>query len=155
MALQVAPSRSCPNLFKPSGTAIRAAKAQEKRLFLGVYPAVYLKVACRRPGIKGMLRGCIDPGEEPKMAKAEAADEGVAREQAFEAVARSWGDKKRSWTPRQGTQVMEKLESPVAQNSTGQPIAQLGAPDLLPFLQKTERRGCLEMAHRCRCSAAW
>ncbi|MDE7371765.1 MAG: Arm DNA-binding domain-containing protein, partial [Desulfovibrio sp.] len=75
---------------------------KEKRLSLGVYPAVGLKAArSRTAGIKDLLRRGIDPGEERKAAKAEMLAQEIARGQTFEAVAREWHSKRScGWTPR-------------------------------------------------------
>ncbi|MBD5646513.1 MAG: integrase arm-type DNA-binding domain-containing protein [Desulfovibrio sp.] len=123
---------------------------KEKRLSLGVYPAVGLKEARSRAGeIKELLRRGIDPGEERKAAKAEAAAVEIARGQTFEAVAREWHSKKSpGWTPRYSRQILNRLEASIFPELGPHPIAELGAPDFLAMLHKVEARGCIEMAHR-------
>lgn len=123
---------------------------KEKRLSLGVYPAVGLKEARSRAGeIKDLLRRGIDPGEERKAAKAEAAAVEIAKGQTFEAVAREWHSKKSpGWTPRYARQVMGRLEASIFPEIGPRPITELGAPDFLAVIHRTEARGCLEMAHR-------
>lgn len=125
-------------------------EGREKRLSLGVYPAVPLKEArSRAAAMKELLRRGIDPGEERKTAKAEARAVETARGQTFEAVAREW-HKKRSvgWTPRHAVQVMHRLEALVFPFIGSRPIAELGAEDFLAAIQKTEERGHIETAHR-------
>ena len=123
---------------------------KEKRLSLGVYPAVGLKEArSRTAGIKDLLRRGIDPGEERKAAKAEMLAQEIARGQTFEAVAREWHSKRScGWTPRSAKGVMQKLEGSIFPELGPRPIAELGAPDFLAVVQKTEARGCFEMARR-------
>ena len=90
-----------------------------------------------------MLRRGIDPGEERKAAKAEMLAQEIARGQTFEAVAREWHSKRScGWTPRYAKGVMQKLEGSIFPELGPRPIAELGAPDFLAVVQKTEARGC-------------
>ncbi|MBQ9407701.1 MAG: integrase arm-type DNA-binding domain-containing protein [Desulfovibrio sp.] len=123
---------------------------KEKRLSLGVYPAVSLMEARGRAAeVKATLRRGLDPSEERKTAKAEARAAEVAKGQTFEAVAREWYQKKRtSWTEKHGKQIMQRLEANIFPDLGGRPIQALGAADFLATLRKVEGRGCIEMAHR-------
>lgn len=123
---------------------------KEKRLSLGVYPETGLKEARgRAAAMKEMLKQGIDPGEERKAAKAETVAAEIAKGQTFEAVAREWHKKKCSmWTPRHAGQVLRRLETLIFPYIGERSILELGAPDFLAAIQKTEARGCVETAHR-------
>ena len=119
---------------------------KEKRLSLGVYPAVGLREArARLEAMKDMLRQGIDPGEQRKTKKTEA----VVQEQTFEVVAREWHKKKLAgWTPNHARQIIRRLETLAFPDLGSRPIAELGAPDFLAVLGKVERQGHLETARR-------
>ncbi len=123
---------------------------KEKRLSLGVYPAVGLREARKKLAeTKDLLRRGIDPSEDRKVAKAEIRAEEEAKSQTFEAVAREWHKTKSGgWSPRYAKQVMQRLESLVFPDLGARPIAELGVADFLATVRKTEARGCIEMAHR-------
>lgn len=123
---------------------------KEKRLSLGVYPAVGLRDARKRVAeVKDLLRRGVDPGEERKAVKAGIRAEEEAKGQTFEAVAREWHKAKSAgWTPRHANEVIRRLETLVFPDLGARPIAKLGAADFLAAVRKTEARGCIELAHR-------
>ena len=123
---------------------------KEKRLSLGVYPAVGLKEARSRTAeIKDMLLRGLDPGEERKAAKAEAVAVETAKGQTFEAVAREWFEKKRvAWTPGHQKKILSRLENQLFPHLGKEPLAELEAVDYLAAIQKAEARGAIETAHR-------
>ncbi|MBE6442793.1 MAG: DUF4102 domain-containing protein [Desulfovibrio desulfuricans] len=126
---------------------------KEKRLSLGVYPAVGLKEARSRTAeIKDMLRRGLDPGEErkaDKAAKAEAVAVETVKGQTFEAVAREWYGKKRcAWTPGHQKKILLRLENQLFPYLGNVPLADLEAADFLAAIQKAEARGAIETAHR-------
>ena len=87
---------------------------KEKRLSLGVYPAVGLKEARSRTAeIKDMLLRGLDPGEERKAAKAEAEAVKKAEAATFENVAAEWlGLKKEEWAAtnfKKKTRLVQRL----------------------------------------------
>ncbi|MGE9985231.1 tyrosine-type recombinase/integrase [Desulfovibrio sp. SGI.169] len=123
---------------------------KEKRLSLGVYPAAGLKEARNRAAeIKDMLRRGLDPGEERKAAKAEAAAVEIVKGQTFEAVAREWYEKKRAaWTPGHQKKILLRLENQLFPYLGNVHLADLEAADFLAAIQKAEARGAIETAHR-------
>ena len=123
---------------------------KEKRLSLGVYPETGLKEArARASAMKETLKQGIDPGEERKAVKAEAVAAETAKGQTFEAVAREWHKKKSSmWTPRHAGQVLRRLETLIFPHIGDRSILELGAPDFLAAIRKTEEKGHIETAHR-------
>lgn len=75
---------------------------REKRMALGVYPAVTLLVARKaRDEIKEQLRGALDPSHEKKLVKLQRS---VDRANTFEPVAREWHEQKKgAWSERTRT----------------------------------------------------
>lgn len=121
-------------------------EGKEKRISLGVYPAVPLKEArLRALAAKAQLSRGIDPSAERKAAKAET----VAASQTFEKVAREWHTKQiGKWTPRHAGNVLRRLEVHAFPDLGARPIAELGAPDFLAMLHKVESDGHMETARR-------
>ena len=119
---------------------------KEKRLSLGVYPAVSLKEARARAAVaKEQLARGLDPSAERRAAKIEAA----AAVNTFEHVARDWfARQKDGWTPRHAVTVLRRLEGHVFPVLGSRPIAELGAPDFLAVLRRVEASGHIETARR-------
>ena len=82
---------------------------KEKRISLGTYPDVGLKLArARRDDARKLLAENIDPGEIRKAQKA-AGEERAAN--SFEVVAREWYSKMAStWVPSHGEKIIRRLE---------------------------------------------
>ena len=123
---------------------------KEKLLTLGVYPAVPLKDARqRRDDAKELIAKGIDPGEQKKEAKAEAA--AIAKDEAltFEAVAREWLAKKTGHlTPGYRKQLTSRLENQLLPYLGGIRFSALEPADILKACRRAEERGNIEMAHR-------
>ncbi|WP_367117298.1 tyrosine-type recombinase/integrase [Desulfovibrio sp.] len=121
-------------------------EGKEKRISLGVYPAVSLKEArLRALAAKAQLSRGIDPSVERRAAKAET----VAASMTFEKVAREWHAKQiGKWTPRHAGNVLRRLEVHAFPDLGVRPIADLGAPDFLAMLHKVEDAGHMETARR-------
>lgn len=119
---------------------------KEKRLSLGVYPAVGLKEArTRAAAAKEQLAQGLDPSAERRAAKIEAA----AAANSFEHVARDWfARQKDGWTPRHAITVLRRLEIHVFPALGSRRIVELGAPDFLAVLRAIEAKGHVEAAHR-------
>lgn len=123
---------------------------KEKRISLGVYPAVSLKEAReRRERARGMLAQGVDPSAHKREAKALAA--AIEREQAatFEAVAREWYAKKTiHLTSDYRKQILSRLENMIFPHIGGVPFVYLEPSDVLAPARHAESRGAIETAHR-------
>jgi integrase len=122
-------------------------EGKEKRISLGVYPDVGLKLAReRRDEARRLLAEGIDPGEHRKAHKNARAD---AVANSFEAVAREWYSKMLpTWTPDHADKIIKRFERDVFPWIGGKPVADLHAPEVLATIRRIEARGRLETAHR-------
>ena len=118
---------------------------KEKRLSLGVYPDVTLKMAReRREESRKLLADGIDPSENRKAQK--LANGG---ENSFEVIAREWFAKySTNWTADHGGRIFRRLERDVFPWIGDKQIAKVTAPELLSLIQRIEKRGAIETAHR-------
>ena len=121
---------------------------KQKKLALGVYPAVSLaKARARRDKARELLADGIDPNtakQEDKQAKADAAAN------TFEAVARDWLIKTKAKrveiTHLKVSTWLEKDAFPFIGNM---PISTIGPRDVLDkVVRKVEARGAIDTAHR-------
>ena len=118
---------------------------KEKRLSLGVYPDVSLKLArSKRDAVRQQLAAGIDPGEARRAEKiAQAGAE------SFEAIAREWHAKfSPGWVASHSDRILRRLEGDLFPWLGKRPIAEIKAPELLIVLRRIEGRGALESAHR-------
>ncbi len=120
---------------------------KEKRLSLGVYPDVNLKAARdRRDESRKLLADGIDPGDTRKALKSARVDRAA---NSFEVVAREWFAKfSPSWADHHGDRIIRRFERDVFPWIGGRPIAEVSAPELLTVVQRIEKRGAVETAHR-------
>ncbi|MEO8847735.1 MAG: integrase arm-type DNA-binding domain-containing protein, partial [Casimicrobiaceae bacterium] len=120
---------------------------KEKGVSLGVFPDVSLADARdRRDAARKLLANAIDPGEQRKEAKREAAGRAA---NSFEAVAREWYTKQtHTWNAKHADDVLRRLEANLFPEIGATPICELEAPDLLKAIQVIERRGAHDLAHR-------
>ncbi len=120
---------------------------KEKRLALGVYPAVGLKEArVRRDAARKLLADGIDPSAHRKVQKAATVERAS---NSFETVAREWFCKQApAWAASHADKIMQRLEKNVFPWLGGRPIAEITAPELLTVLRRIEGRGALDTAHR-------
>ncbi|CAE6692379.1 tyrosine-type recombinase/integrase [Paraburkholderia nemoris] len=122
---------------------------KEKLLALGVYPTVTLKDAReKREAAKKKLANGVDPGEARKAEKRSAA---TNAENSFEAVAREWHtkftvDQSESHAKRN----LRRLEVHVFPYIGGRAISLIEPPETLEVLQRIEKKGTIETAHRVR-----
>lgn len=118
---------------------------KEKRLSLGVYPDVSLKLAReRRDSSRKQVAEGIDPSELRKAEKITQA--GL---ESFEFVAREWHSKhKRNWSDSHSERTITRLENDVFPWLGKENIADINPPKLLAVLRRVENRGALETAHR-------
>jgi integrase len=136
-------------LVKPNGGKWWRFKyrfdGKEKQLSLGVYPDVSLKDARdRRDEARKLVANSIDPSEDRK---AEKIANGGGN--CFEAVAREWYAKySTNWSANHGERIIRRLERDIFPWIGDKPIAVVSAPELLSVIQRIEKRGALETAHR-------
>lgn len=133
----------------PSGGKLWRLKyriaGKEKRLAVGVYPDVGLKLArLRRDEARELIAQGIDPSAAKQAAKAsQAAAEG------FETVAREWFETQRGeWVASHADKIIRRLERDVFPWIGKRPISELAAPEILAALRRIETRGAVETAHR-------
>lgn len=115
----------------------------EKMLSVGVYPEVSLKRARkRREEIREQVANGIDPSGERKAEKR-------ARANTFEAVAREWWKKrKKNWSKQYANAVIKRFEQDVFPLIGKRPVKSLVAADFLDCLDRMQKRGVLETAHK-------
>lgn len=129
---------------------------KEKRLSLGVYPEVSLRLArARRDDARKLLAEGIDPSENRKAQKTARADRAA---NSVETVAREWYAKySPTWAQNHGNRILRRLERDIFPWIGGRPIAEVTAPELLAVIRRIEARGALETAHRAlaNCGQFW
>jgi len=136
-------------LVKPNGGKLWRFKyrfdGKEKLLSLGVYPDISLKDAReRRDDARKLVANGVDPSENRK---AEKLARGGGN--CFEVVAREWYAKySTNWSADHGGRIIRRLERDIFPWIGGKPIAGVTAPELLSVIQRIEKRGALETAHR-------
>lgn len=133
-----------------------AGKPVQKTLAFGSYPAVTLLDARRRRDeAKALLREGKDPAVEKRIASKALSE---ANQNTFEVVARRWHElKKPTWDEVHQNDVIRSLERDIFPHVGDLPITAIKAPKLLDVLQRVEKRGAIETAHRLRqrCSAVF
>lgn len=140
---------------------------KEKRLAFGVYPEVPLAgrkdksghwvdgAREKRDRARKLLSEGIDPSQQRKEHKNDILGRAA---NSFEAVATEWFQKnKTSWVDSHGARNWRRLEKDVLPFIGKQAIADVKPHDLLNVLQRIEKRGVLETAHRVKtlCSQVW
>lgn len=120
---------------------------REKRLSLGVFPAVSLAEAREgRDQARKLLSAGMDPSEQRRQEKATRA---VNNANTFEAVARAWHA---FWSvnksERHAGYVMARLEADVFPEIGRMPLDALTAPHFIRTARKIEERGAMDLAKR-------
>lgn len=120
---------------------------KEKRLAIGVYPAVTLAEAReKREQAKKQRTNNIDPSAAKQESKQKAA---LNIATTFELVAREWHEhNKEKWTPAYGKDILHRLEMDIFPQIGKLPIADIRPVKMLEALRHIEKRGALEMAKR-------
>ena len=133
---------------------------KEKRLSLGVYPAVTLADARRRRDeARALVATGTDPSDSRKADKAgtdrqledeRRAEQGLAPVGSFEQVAREWLLKVHEPKVSAGYAKRSRiqLETDVFPWIGSKPVANVTAPMVLDLLRKIEARGSQDTAHR-------
>ncbi len=122
-------------------------QGKEKRLALGIYPAIGLAAA---RAARDEARKTLKAGTDPVVAKRKRADQ--EREQAdntFEAVAGRWYAHWRdAQSPRHAEYVKCRLEADVYPEIGARPIGEITARELVAMAEKIQKREALELARR-------
>lgn len=120
---------------------------KEKRISLGVYPAISLKDArSRRDEARKLLATGIDPSQDRQFHRQAQAEKSS---NTFEAVALEWIERQSgSWAPAHAARKRRLFERDVFPFIGERPIAELKAPELLRVLRRLESRGVLETTKR-------
>ena len=122
---------------------------KEKRLALGVFPAVSLVEARNgREAARVILRDGRDPSTERR---ADRLRKGIASGNTFKAVGDDWlSVKAPGWTPLQLKKETGRLELHAYPWIGSLPVGELGVSEIRPLLDRLVKAGHLEQAHRLR-----
>jgi integrase len=122
---------------------------KEKLLTIGRWPAMSLAKAREAVAV---ARAELASDRDPAMAKRQAsALRAVAAGGTLRAIATEWHRKQITrWAPKQHVQWMRSMEMDIFPTIGDFPIGDITAPMLLAVLNKVERRGAVEKAHRLR-----
>ncbi|MDR3388228.1 MAG: tyrosine-type recombinase/integrase [Rudaea sp.] len=114
-----------------------------KTLSFGTYPDTSLKLAREhRDNARKSLASGIDPSAKRQAEKVAGAD-------TFESIAREWFAKfAPGWAKGHSDKILRRLETNLFPWIGSKSIASIEAPELLACLQRIERRGALDTAHR-------
>ncbi|MDN5506296.1 MAG: integrase arm-type DNA-binding domain-containing protein [Comamonas sp.] len=120
---------------------------KEKRLALGVYPAVSLKDARDLAGqARQSIQAGEDPGELRKTAKAKAVHEAV---NTFRAVAGEWMEHQAArWTPETSERIRASLEADILKTMGARPLASVKPLEVMTAIKAIEARGAGDQAGR-------
>lgn len=120
---------------------------KEKRLALGVYPTVSLKLArVAMEDAKRLLEEGIDPSQAKKAAKVERS---LSLVNNLEAIAREWHEQQqKKWSVSYSAKVLRSLEQNLFPFLGSLPLTDITPPQLLAVFRKVEARGAVESAHR-------
>ena len=120
---------------------------KEKRISLGVYPDVGLKLARER---RDEARKQIAQGQDPSDVKrAEKAQAKAQAENSFEKVAREWHEKQKGrWVSDHAARVLGSLEKDIFPEIGGQPVDAITPPTVLATIRKIEKRGVKDYPSR-------
>jgi hypothetical protein len=138
-------------LIHPNGGKYWRLKYQfngkEKTLAFGTYPDISLSEAReKRREAKKQLQQGLDPSHEKKLKK---LTQRIDSENNFESIAREWHKKKSgNLTTRHSKYVIRRLEVDIFPFIGFRPISKITAPELLSVVQKIEKRGAIDIAHR-------
>ena len=116
---------------------------REQLLSVGTYPEVSLKQARdRRHEIRSLVANGGNPAAQRKA-------ERQSRGTTFELVAREWwGKRQHLWKGKYAEVILHRLEKNIFPYLGRHPIHKLVAADFLEPLERMEKRGILESAHK-------
>lgn len=120
---------------------------KEKRLALGVYPAVSLVEAREKSQeAKKLLANSIDPSAAKKEEKLKQV---LSVTNSFESIALEWHEnQKLKWTERYAFYVLKRLQADIFSPLGTKSITEIKAPELLAVLRTIEARDAIDIAHR-------
>ena len=120
---------------------------KRKTLAIGVYPDITLADARER---RGQTRRLIANGNDPGAVKqAKKLADKLTVSNTFEAVAQEWHEKQSAkWVPKNSARVLSLLVRDIFPYIGRISISQVTAAELLNAVQKIEKRGNIETAHR-------
>lgn len=120
---------------------------KEKRLALGVYPAVSLKAARdATTEARKLLAAGDDPGAQRKAAKAQAAHESAT---TFEAVAGDWlAHQSGRWASITADRVRASLEGHIFPALGARPLASIRPGEVMAAIKTVEASGAADQASR-------
>ena len=120
---------------------------REKRLAIGVYPEVSLKVAVNeRDNARALLRAGRDPSADKQAGKLRAK---LSADNSFKSIAREWLEVKAyGWTERQLLKERARLEKHAFPWLGSLPIDDIGVVQIRPVLSRITKAGHLDQAHR-------
>jgi len=138
-------------LVKPSGKYWRLDYRfadKRKTMALGVYPRVTLKEARhKREDAKKLLDKNIDPSQSKQTDKRKATAQANAA--TFKGIATEWMEKKSAqWVKTTIVHTQAKLDKHILPWIGSLPIADIETPVILSLIQRVEKRGTIETAHR-------
>lgn len=123
---------------------------KEKRLSLGTYPEVGLKLAReRRDEARKQLADGIDPSIHRQATKATRSDRAA---NSFEVLAREWHQQRHELTPKHAANLMARLERDIFPWLGSRPVMDIAGPEVLAILRRMTHRGATESAHRAKCT---
>jgi integrase len=120
---------------------------KRKTLALGVYPTIGLAEAREgKNAAKKLLANGIDPSKS-KITKRKEALRNAAI--TFESVAREWHAKNATkWSPKNTARTLSLLERNIFPFIGNIPVADVKPSDLLETIQRIEKKGNIQTAHR-------
>lgn len=138
-----------PNGSKLWRLKYRRPGGKETRVSLGPYPSVSIVDArARREALQKQRREGVDPATARKAEKVRRLN---AEANSFEAVALEWfGKVAKTVTPAYLMRMRRRFERDLFPYLGRRPVNELDAPELLAALQRIERRGAVDTAHRAR-----
>jgi integrase len=121
----------------------------QKTLALGSYPSMTLSEArARRDDAKAQLRDGLDPSMQRRIALRSTR---ASQQNTFEAMARKWHTQRQStWSKVHAADVLNSLDRDVFPAIGSWALADIAAPVVLDVLERVEKRGAVETAHRLR-----
>ena len=149
--LKVADDRGLYLLVMPTGGKLWRFKyrfqGKEKLLAFGSYPDLSLaKAREKREEARKLLADGVDPSDHKKALQAAKEDRAA---NSFEVIAREWFTSRlNTWAHSHSTRLMRRLENDVFPWVGARPITEITPPEILSVLQRIEKRGTLDTAHR-------
>jgi integrase len=121
--------------------------SKEKRLAIGVYPAISLKEAReKRDHARKLIQNGTDPSQLKKDLKYQQT---IDTENTFKKIAIEWHEnQKPTWNKRHAITVLRRLEMNIFNHIGDKPIHTIKAQELLSVVRIIERRDALDVAHR-------